>query len=371
MNIVYTSILNPWDVRHGGGQRIVHELACAMIGRGHDVDVVYSSAGRIAPGRLPYRVHFVPHHERLYLNPLEFVRLLWRRRARSGILHAHGYEGAFYRPLVGGGVGLVATTHHPDPPALNMPPGRRGSPRRIRWMRERIIALLERRALRAADLVICTSDFSREALRDRGYLGAGNRMEVVHNGAPPLPRPHDPEADVELVCVARLDHHKGLDVLLKALSQLEEPRPRLHFVGVGRDEGALRALTDELGLAKTVRFRGQLDRQDLAACLAGARVLVLPSRSENFPLAILEAMQAGLAVVATSVGGIPEAARDGKEALLVSPNDPGALAKALARILGDDRLRRELAAAAAERGKRFTWESAAMGYEALYATLCD
>lgn len=370
MNIVYTSILSPWDARHGGGQRIVHELACAMMRRGHDVDVVYSSAERIAPGRLPYRVHFVPHHERLYVNPLEFVRFLWRRRPRNGILHAHGYEGAFYRTVVQDGVGLVATTHHPDPPGLSTPMGRWGTPGRMRWMRERIIALLERRALRAADLVVCTSNFSRAALQERGYLGAANRMEIVHNGAPPLPRPLEPEVDINLVCVARLDHHKGLDVLLRALSQLEEPRPRLDLVGVGRDEDALRALTEELGLAKVVRFRGQLNRQDLAACLAGAKVLVLPSRSENFPLAILEAMQVGLAVVATNVGGIPEAVRDGKEALLVSPNNPAALAGTLARILGDGRLRQELGAAASERGKRFTWESAAMGYEALYATLC-
>jgi glycosyltransferase involved in cell wall biosynthesis len=248
--------------------------------------------------------------------------------------------------------------------------GRWGSFRRVRWIRERIIALLERRALRAADLVICTSDFSRAALRERGYLGAGNPMGVVHNGAPPLPRPLEPEAGAELVCVARLDHHKGLDVLLRALSQLEEPRPRLDFVGVGRDESKLRVLTEELGLAKTVTFRGQLDREELGACLAGAKVLVLPSRSENFPLAVLEAMQVGLAVVATSVGGIPEAVSNGEEALLVSPNDPGALADALARVLGDDRLRRQLAAAAAVRGRQFTWEAAAMGYEALYATLC-
>ncbi len=237
-------------------------------------------------------------------------------------------------------------------------------------MRERIIALLERRALRAAELVICTSDFSRAALRERGYLGDGSRAEVVHNGAPPLPPPLQPESDGELVCVARLDHHKGLDVLLRALSQLEEPKPRLDLVGIGRDESKLRVMAEELGLAKTVRFRGQLDREALGACLAGAKVLVLPSRSENFPLAVLEAMQVGLAIVATSVGGIPEAVSNGEEALLVSPDDPGALAEALARVLGDERLRQRLATAASVRGKLFTWESAALGYEALYATLC-
>jgi len=340
-----------------------------MVARGHDVDVVYSGVGAISARQLPYTVHMVPHHERLYLNPLEFARFVWRAGPARGILHAHGYEGAFHRHIARAEVRLVATSHHPDPPSLSSPPQRWDLTRRARWARRRIIALLERRALRSADLVVCTSAFSSLALRERGYFGRETRIAIVHNGAPPLPGGQEPEIGVELVCVARLDYHKGIDVLLRALSLLEEPRPYLDLVGIGREEATLRELAGILNVRHRVRFRGQLNREELAACLGGAIALVLPSRSENFPLVVLEAMQAGVAVVATSVGGIPEAVRGGEEALLVPPEDPAALAGALARILYDRPLCRQLAAAAFVRGKRFTWEQAATEYEDLYSSV--
>jgi glycosyltransferase involved in cell wall biosynthesis len=168
-----------------------------------------------------------------------------------------------------------------------------------------------------------------------------------------------------------LDYHKGIDVLIRALSMLEEPRPHLDLVGSGQEEGKLRELVNTLQLGEWVRFRGHQDRKGVAACLAGATALVLPSRSENFPLAVLEAMRAGLAVVATTVGGIPEAVRDGIEALLVSPDDPGQLAVALKRIVCDHELRSRLAMAARSRGTSFTWERAAEQYEKLYVSVCD
>jgi len=171
------------------------------------------------------------------------------------------------------------------------------------------------------------------------------------------------------VCVARLDHHKGIDVLLRALSLLQAPRPSLDLVGIGWEENRLRELARRLSLGDRVRFRGQLDRDELAGCLVGATVFVLPSRSENFPLAILEAMHAGVAVVTTRVGGIPEAVRNGLEALVVPPEDPAALAEALARALNDRALRQRLTAAAAVRAKSFTWERAASEYESLYTSV--
>jgi|HubBroStandDraft_6_1064221.scaffolds.fasta_scaffold179852_2 glycosyltransferase involved in cell wall biosynthesis len=340
-----------------------------MVARGHDVGVIYSGVVPTVVGQLPYRAHIVPHHERLYLNPVECARFVWGMKVARGILHAHGYEGAFHRNVTGREVVLIATSHHPDPPALCDLPGRRHLIQRARWARRRVIALLERRALRSADVVICTSAFSRSALRERGYFRQETRVEVVHNGAPPLPGGRKPEVGVELVCIARLDCHKGIDVLVQALSLLEEPRPQLDLVGIGREESKLRELANRLKVEHRVRFRGQLNREELASCLAGATALVLPSRAENFPLAVLEAMQVGVVIVATRVGGIPEAVRDGREALLVSPEDPAALAEALGRVLRTPELRRRLAAAAFVRGKGFTWERAAEEYENLYTSV--
>jgi len=340
-----------------------------MAGRGHDVDVVYSGIGAIPYDDLPYRAHMLPHHERLYLNPLEFARLVRREELAGGIVHANGYEAALFRYTTRERVGLVVTSHHPDPPTLRDIPGHLNVVKRARWLRRKIIPLLERVALRSADLVTSPSRYGAACLRERGYLGADARIDVVHNGVPSLPSVRARELDVELVCVARLDHHKGIDVLLRALSVLASPKPRLDIVGSGLEEGALRCLANELNLNGRVRFRGQLGRSDMAAILAGAIAFVLPSRSDNLPLAVLEAMQAGLPIVATRVGGIPEEVRDGVEGLLVPSEDPVSLADALARVLGDSGLRLRLGMAARERAAMFTWKRAAERYESLYALL--
>src|SRR5712691_3536372 len=187
MRIVYTSVLNPWDSRHGGGQRAVDELARAMARRGHEVDVVYSGMSRAPAIDLPYRVHVLPHHERLYLNSLQFARAVRRLRLAGGIIHANGYEGAFLRRAVPGQVDLVVTSHHPDPPSLLDEPGRLHWIERARWTRRSIIPLMERRALGSADLVTCPSSFGASSLRERGYLARDRRVEVVPYGTPPLP----------------------------------------------------------------------------------------------------------------------------------------------------------------------------------------
>lgn len=108
--------------------------------------------------------------------------------------------------------------------------------------------------------------------------------------------------------------------------------------------------------------------EDVRSHLAGVDLLVLPSRSEGFPLTIVEAMLAGLPVVATRVGSVPEAVRDGETGLLVARDDPVALAAALRRLADDPHQRRRMGA----RGRRvaaasFTVEAMAGAYEALYA----
>lgn len=369
MKVVYTSILNPWDPRHGGGQRAVDELARAMAGRDHEVDVVYSGIGGVLASDLPYRTHLLRHHERLYLNPLVFARFLRRLKLTEGVVHANGYEGAFLRYAVPRQVALVVTSHHPDPAPLLDIPGRLDWIGRARWIRRNIIPLMERCALRSADLVTSPSIFGAGSLRERGYLTQEARVEVVHYGTPPLPRVQACDAAVELVCVARLDHHKGIDILLRALSSLTKLKPKLDLVGTGPEERELRRIATELNLNDRVRFRGHLDRPSVAAILACAIALVLPSRSDNLPLAILEAMQAGLPIVATRVGGIPEEVRHEEEGLLVPPEDPVALAEALTRIICDSELRRRLGAAARARAATFTWERTAEQYENLYESL--
>jgi len=131
--------------------------------------------------------------------------------------------------------------------------------------------------------------------------------------------------------LARFDEQKGLDVLLRALVDLPDVRALL--VGGGEQEDALRRLAADLGVADRVELRAWA--ADPRAVLAGLDVFVLPSRYEGFPLSIVEAMLAGVPVVATDVGSVGEAVRDRDTGYLVPAEDPVALAAGIWAALAD------------------------------------
>jgi glycosyltransferase involved in cell wall biosynthesis len=120
------------------------------------------------------------------------------------------------------------------------------------------------------------------------------------------------------------------------------PALRLVFGGEGDREGLLRRAA-ELGIGGRIECLGWVGPQQRDAELAAASVFCLPSHAEGLPMSMLEAMAAGKAVLATGVGGIPEALHDGDNGLLVPPHDVTALARALAQLLGDPALRERLA----------------------------
>ncbi len=176
-------------------------------------------------------------------------------------------------------------------------------------------------------------------------------------------------ADVRVVAaIGRLAEQKGFRHLLAALGRLRARGVasfHLVFLGEGPLKGELARQAEAEGLGGAVTFAGF--RADVARLLPACDVVAFPSLYEGLPLALLEAMAAGRAVVATDLPGIAEAARDGREALLVPPADPAALAGALARALGDAELRGRLGAAAARRCReRFAAARMVAGYERLY-----
>jgi glycosyltransferase involved in cell wall biosynthesis len=142
--------------------------------------------------------------------------------------------------------------------------------------------------------------------------------------------------------VGRLDHWgKGHKELFEAMASLKERYPvQALIVGGGRREVEMRELAAGLGLAAQAHFLGQ--RRDVPDLLQAMDIFVLPSYSEGVSLALLEAMAAGLPVIATAVGGTPEVVTDGETGLLIPPRDAEALAGALARLLGDPVWARQL-----------------------------
>jgi glycosyltransferase involved in cell wall biosynthesis len=166
--------------------------------------------------------------------------------------------------------------------------------------------------------------------------------------------------------LGRLTEQKGYDVLVRSLAQL----PEVHavIVGDGEERAPLEGLARELGVAERLHILGWQD--DPRSYLTSLDVFVLPSRFEGFPLSIVEAMQAGLPVVAADVGSIAEALDDERAGTLVPPDEPEALARALRELLDDDERRVRLGAHARDIAlRRHTSRAMADGFMRIYEEL--
>ena len=163
--------------------------------------------------------------------------------------------------------------------------------------------------------------------------------------------------------IGRLDPIKRIPDLLKAVALLKRD-VHLHIFGQGSERSHIAGMTHELGLASRVTLHGAIKRPHEA--LAQIEVLALPSAAEGFGLVLIEAMAAGVAVVATDVPGIRDVVRDGVTGLLVMPHSPEHLAKALDLVLRDQTLRQHLTSYARDDvATRFTWDVVLPQYRAL------
>jgi glycosyltransferase involved in cell wall biosynthesis/peptidoglycan/xylan/chitin deacetylase (PgdA/CDA1 family) len=217
-------------------------------------------------------------------------------------------------------------------------------------------------ALRRASATVAVSQATAVALeRSFGLCGVG----VVPNPAPvAATRSAPPRAAGRpvraLYLGGFLNPVKGGDVLLEAVSLLPRDSVELVMAGPG---------TPPAGHDRVATWRGWLDGPKKEAALAEADILVLPSLSEGLPVALLDGLANGLAVLATRVGGIPEVCEDEREALLVAPGDPRALAGALARLAEDGELRRRLGGAGRARAERMSTGSVLEELEKRYHEL--
>jgi glycosyltransferase involved in cell wall biosynthesis len=286
------------------------------------------------------------------------------RRLRPAVFHAQrpwptDAEGWLAAARVCG-VPAVVTTEHLFPTHLP----RRGV------LRERLLDPL-------LDTRIAVSEHVARRVRET-FGTPPHRLAIVLNGIEP--GPFEAAADTSLrealcpsgeplvLTVAHLRSQKGLDALVLAAAAV--PHARFAIAGEGPERGRLERAIRDAGLGGRVLLLGS--RQDVPRLLAACDLFVLPSRYEGLPLAVLEAMAAGRAVVATSVGGTSEAISNGEHGLLVPPDDPAALAGAVARLLADPEGARRMAARARARllehftAARMTAEVSAI-YERLLA----
>jgi glycosyltransferase involved in cell wall biosynthesis len=228
---------------------------------------------------------------------------------------------------------------------------------------------LERETLRAARAVITTGRRAASRLADHHGLDP-RRVHVAAPGTDPAPLATGTEDGTRLLCVASVTPRKGHDLLVRALAEIADRPWTCECVGPLRRDldqvARVRAIIGEYGpdLAERIRFAGPRTGDRLAAAYAASDLLVLPSRAETYGMVVTEALARGLPVVATEVGGVPEAlgrAPGGDlPGILVPPEDPSALAAALERWLTDPDLRRNLRQAAADRRTTLpTWDDTA------------
>jgi glycosyltransferase involved in cell wall biosynthesis len=226
-------------------------------------------------------------------------------------------------------------------------------------------------ALSQADFILTPSEYVKETIRERFHI-AGERIVVTPHGVDPFflaaPTAEETEAADRrfgpgrfFLYVGALASHKNVAGLIKAFARLpREPGARL--IVVGKPSGRYRELEIEplihrLGLDDRVVLAGYVDDGLLRCLYRKAIALILPSFGEGFGLPVLEAMACGTPVVASALAALPEVAGDA--ALYVNPHEPGEIADAMARLMGDAAFRQELAAKGSARAASFTWDRTA------------
>jgi glycosyltransferase involved in cell wall biosynthesis len=223
----------------------------------------------------------------------------------------------------------------------------------------------ERRVLRRADMALCNSTYTASVI-GRRYGLPGSALRVVHKAVdttafrrpetlPADPAPERPRGS-RLVFVGAEWQRKGLDTLLQAIASLTDVAPdvSLAVIGPDRDDASLASLIRSLDLLDRVTVVGKASRELLKSHLWHADAFVLPSRREALGVAVLEAMAAGLPVVATAVGGIPEMVRSGVEGVLVRPARAQELSAALEQLLLNPARRALMSQAGLVRAQQFS-----------------
>ncbi|MCD9623239.1 glycosyltransferase family 4 protein [Rhabdothermincola salaria] len=350
----------------GGIEVLLHQICRQLRDHGHAVEIV--SADAPAPDEVDgVRVHRLDVQTPMRARDVRGLHALHRRLRevmtafRPDVVHSHDMGALLWlhqRATRSSPVPLVVTVHNVMTRHLQ---GAAGAQVPMGQMLEK------------ADVVTAVSE---HALEDTlSYVPAlTGRIRYLPNGVPSPPgRESDVVADPrQVVFVGRLTAQKGVDVLLDAMAQVAAVAPdvRLLVVGEGPDGAALRAVASDLGLGGTVRFLGRTGTATVAALMARSALVVMPSRYEGLPLVALEAAWAGRPVLGTRVPGLSEAVVDGGTGVLVAPEDPSALARAMVDLLAAPDRRRELGRAARRRAEqKYGLERCVERYETIYRQL--
>lgn len=363
-------VLSVGSLQVGGTESQLVKLAARLTARGHEVHVLAVCRG--GPYEESLRAMGVPtrifgygglrlrddtgrRSPRILLAETRKLVAMWRhlRTLRPDV--CHGFLFTCYThvlPLAwAAGVPVRVNGRRGEPP-----PGPTGLLRTV----------LDFAGRHASNLYVTNSRALAAGLvRDEGV--PAHRVEVIANGVElPAETAEPARRPARGVVVANLIDYKGHADLIEALALLDAPPP-ICLVGEGPERERLTRQIEAHGLGHVVRLAGAVP--DARALLTDYQFAVLPSHTEGLPNAVLEAMAAGLPVIATAVGGVPELVSDRATGLLVPPRAPAALAAAIRELAGDPPLRQRMGAAGRRYAERSSLDDCAARHETVYRTL--
>ena len=357
-------LASPYDWFAPGGVQVhVGELAERLTGRGHDVLVV-APGSRTSPAghvRIVGRPFAIPYGGKVA--PICFSRSSWRRVRESlrvfepDVVHAHeplSPSTSMLAVLAGGGP-VVATFHafHERSRLLSLAaPALRSVAGRI----DAVVAVSQAAADFLAPVVLAPVEIIPNGVEvERFARSASTPSRGASSGR-------------VVLWVNRLDPQKGFSVALRAFELLADRVPDLGLVvaGNGRDRDLVERLP--VPVRSRVTMLGSVPNVELPSHLAAADVFIAAATGhESFGIVLVEAMAAGVPVVCSDIAGYREVVRGDVDGLVVPPNDPAALADAVARVLDDPDLAASLSTAGRERALAFSWDTVVPRIEAVYA----
>ncbi len=337
----------------GGAQRYVYDLATGAQERGLLAAVAVGGEGELierleAAGVPVFPIGSLERDVRLHKEVASFLALVrLMRRVRPDVVHTNSSKAGGLAALAArlAGVRRIVFTAH----------GWAFNEMRPQWQKA-LIALFHYATVLLSHRTICNSEATRRDIRWMPFVES--RLSVIHPGIGPLaPHPRQearrhlegllarslPEDAFWIGTLAELHPIKGLDVLVRAFARIAHrfPQAVLVFAGAGAERARLDLLARELAIDSRLYFCGHV--AEAPRYLGAFDTLVLPSRSESFGYALLEAGRAEVPVIASRVGGIPEIVQNETTGLLTPPGDEHELARSLGALIEDGELRGRLA----------------------------
>jgi glycosyltransferase involved in cell wall biosynthesis len=330
----------------GGAQTHVLDLACSMrpdfevsVATGEEGFLTEACRERAIP------VYVLPHLQR-QVRPIADARAfgeIWQliRKLRPDLLHLHTFKAGFLARLAGRILRI--------PSVYTIHAWLYGTAAVSRFS-SALSGPCERLAARWCERIITVSRAGARVVRGH-RIGSPSKLVTIHNGLPDCSEQArlSPTETPVITMVARFIEGKDHDLLLRAFARIPKG-PRLRLVGDGPTRASVESLAHDLGIQEQVDFLG--NRDDVARLLATSDVFVLASRSEMLPISILEAMRAGLPVIASDVGGVGESIAHNENGFLVPSGCVSALAQALTDLTNDHALRLRMGQAGRQRFTR-------------------